>query len=90
MPLVGWILIIMALFSVGGVLFVVVREKPEPEDHAAAAQPNTIAAQSGATTYGKSSEPNATTVAEVAGTQMTSPSPIIDAEAKRQAEENRG
>jgi hypothetical protein len=33
MPLVGWILIIVAALSVGGVLFMVMREHVETEEH---------------------------------------------------------
>lgn len=33
MPVVGWILIAMAAVAVGGVLYIVMREHVEPEEH---------------------------------------------------------
>jgi hypothetical protein len=44
MPLVGFILIIMALFAVGGALFMVMREHTEQEEWYIPPQPGTISA----------------------------------------------
>lgn len=41
MPLVGWVLVIMAAFSVIGVLFMVLREHPEHEEAYTPPQPGT-------------------------------------------------
>ncbi len=78
MPFVGYILVLMAAGTVILVLYLVVREQTEQDEWYIPPPEDQT-----------NSEPTPMSTAEVVGTQMTSPSPVIDAEAKHRAEENR-
>jgi len=62
MPLVGFILIIMALFAVGGTLFMVTREKLEHEEWYVPPQPSSASASAPAPVVTPPAQPGTTSV----------------------------
>ncbi|MBI1255874.1 MAG: hypothetical protein GC204_00240 [Chloroflexi bacterium] len=66
MPLVGFILIAMALFAVGGTLFMVVRENVEHEEWYIPPQPGSTPAVTPTAQPGTTSVPTPAPVAEPA------------------------
>ncbi len=81
MSFIGLVLIIVAASTVIGVLYFVMKEPHTHEEYYVPPQP---ASQSDHHT-----SPDAMMTAEITGTEQLSASPIIDAEQKRRAEEER-
>ena len=80
MPFIGFVLIAMGLFAVGGTLYMVIREPHEEQEEWY------VPPGPGEAPLASQHEPNAMSAAEVVGTQMTNASPIIDDEAGRRAD----
>lgn len=78
--LVGILLVIIAAGTIIGVLAMVTREHHEPEEYYIPPPPDAAP---------RSTIPDAMMTAEVTGTEQLNASPVIDAQQKRRAEEER-